>query len=189
MLTNKQLNLYRQVAHDLDTDEGFREFAYPDPLSKLQKKYPNLPWGFKPAREIAPPGINWDEGNPWTYGHGFTKGVTPDSRISRIQSDRKLENAIHEMDVALHTVLPTWYSDASTATKTVLLNMCHQLGLKGLLGFKNTLAYMKAHLFDRAADGMLSSLWAKQTPNRAKKYAARLRAQKIDPAQLAPELK
>lgn len=189
MLTNKQLSLYRQVAHDLDDDEGFREFAYPDPLKPLAKKYPHLPWGFKPAREIAPPGINWDDGNPWTVGHGFTAGVTPDSRMTRIQSERKLEDAIHEMDSALHLALPTWYPDASVPTKTVLLNMCHQLGLRGVLQFKNTLNYMKTQQFDKAADGMLASLWARQTPSRVKKYAKRLRDQKIDPAQLAPELK
>lgn len=186
--TSKQLELFRQVVHDLETDEGFREWAYPDPLSKLAKTTRHLPWGFKPAREIAPVGTQWEQGNPWTVGHGFTNGVTPDSHMTLLQSRRKLEDAMAEADGAYRQVFASWYADTSFATKTVLLNMYHQLGLKGVLGFKNTLAYIKAKMFDKAANGMRSSLWHRQTPRRVDKYAKRIETQTIAAEDVAPEM-
>ncbi len=47
--TKEQDWLKRQVVADLNRHEGFREFAYPDPLSALYKKFSRLPWGLKPA--------------------------------------------------------------------------------------------------------------------------------------------
>jgi lysozyme len=41
------------------------------------------------------------------------------------------------------------------------------LGIKGLLEFKNTLAFIKAGDWERAANGMLASKWAKQVGMRA----------------------
>jgi len=49
----------------------------------------------------------------------------------------------------------------------VLLNMCFNLGIYGLLGFKKTLAYIKAGDWERAANNMLVSRWAKQVGRRA----------------------
>jgi hypothetical protein len=44
--------LTEQYLEDARKHEGFREYAYPDPLSYLAKRYKHLPWGFKPAREL-----------------------------------------------------------------------------------------------------------------------------------------
>jgi lysozyme len=41
------------------------------------------------------------------------------------------------------------------------------LGINGLLGFKNTLEFIKAGDWERAANGMLASKWAKQVGMRA----------------------
>ncbi|MDP3115142.1 MAG: glycoside hydrolase family protein, partial [Candidatus Cloacimonadaceae bacterium] len=46
--------------------------------------------------------------------------------------------------------------------KSVLLNMCFNLGIGGLMGFNNTLAFIAAGDWERAANGMLASMWAKQ---------------------------
>ena len=51
-----QTKLLLQVVKDLGRDEGFREYAYPDPLSKLARTQKSKDWGFKPAREIMRPG-------------------------------------------------------------------------------------------------------------------------------------
>jgi lysozyme len=179
--------LLLQVKMDLDRHEGFREFAYPDPLSELYKKHPNLPWGFKPAREIAPPGCNFEDGKPWTVGFGFTHGVTADSRMNRITAERLLETKILEVDTALRNALPTWYSKASFATKTVLINMSFNLGLKGLLGFRNTLNYLKGANYKQAAANMRHSLWYKQVKKRAEELARRIETQEIEAAHKAPE--
>ena len=56
VLTTSQLQLVKQVEGDLQSDEGFREFSYPDPLSKLYKQFPDLRklWGTKAVKELPP---------------------------------------------------------------------------------------------------------------------------------------
>lgn len=56
-----------------------------------------------------------------------------------------------------------------------LLSMCFQLGVRGLAGFTTTLAHIAAGRFDEAADAMLDSLWAAQTPARAMRVAYMMR--------------
>lgn len=176
--TTSQNKLARQVAGDLNRHEGFREFAYPDPLSALFKNQPSKDWGFKPAREVAKPGTNFDQGKPWTVGFGFTHGVTPDSRMNRITAERKLEQEILEVDAALRNTL-TWYNDASFVTKTVLINMAFNMGLKGLLGFRNTLKFISQKNYEQAARNMTQSLWYRQVKGRAVELVERMRTQTI----------
>jgi lysozyme len=180
--------LVLQVKQDLDRHEGFRVFAYPDPLSKLAKKYRGLPWGFQPARELLNLISDMDEsdGAPWTVGFGFTQGTTPDSKIERIPAERKLEAKIMEMDATLKHKLP-WYAGASLVTKTVLINMAFNMGVQGLLGFKNTLRFIAERNYPKAASNMKLSLWYRQVGDRAKELVARMATQTIDAAHKAPE--
>lgn len=188
--TNKDTQLINQVVADLDRHEGYREFAYPDPLSKLFRKYPNVRWGFKPAREIlAKLGVDVEDavglGHPWTVGYGFTNGVHIDSRISRLMAKRKLE----ELALAIHRDLfltLTWYHTASYETKTVLINMYFNLGRAGLLSFRNTLRYISERNYKQASANMLKSLWAKQVTRRAKELARRIETQEIPVPYKAP---
>jgi len=185
-----ETKLMLQVKKDLDRHEGFREFAYPDPLSKLAKKYHYLPWGELPARELLAliPDMSESDGTPWTYGYGFTHCVTPDSRISKIMAERMLEGLILEQNIRLKETLP-WYADASFITKTVLINMAFNLGLKGLLKFKNSLRYIKEKNYNKAADNLKLSLWYKQTKSRGKELVARMRTQTIEPQYLAEDIR
>ncbi|HGA5240295.1 TPA: glycoside hydrolase family protein [Salmonella enterica subsp. houtenae serovar Rough:z4,z23:-] len=59
--------------------------------------------------------------------------------------------------------------------KDILISMAYQMGVQGLAGFKNTLAMVSSGNFSGAASGMLSSKWAKQTPNRANRHAEVMR--------------
>lgn len=186
-LKTSETALLLQVKMDLERQEGFREFAYPDPLSPLYKKYPKLPWGFKPAREIAPPDANLEDGKPWTVGFGFTHGVTADSRINRIQAERLLEQKILDMNESLENALASWYKQATPVTKGVLINMAFNMGQAGLLKFRNTLAYMKAKNYTQAAANMRASLWYKQVKKRAEELARRIETQEIEAAYKAPE--
>ena len=176
--TTSQTKLLRQVVSDLDRHEGFREFAYPDPLSSIAKTQPSKDWGFKPAREVAKPGTNFDRGKPWTVGFGFTHGVTPDSRMNRITAERRLEQEILDVDSALSNVL-SWYKEASFVTKTILINLSFNMGIKGLLGFKNTLAFISQKNYEQAARNMTQSLWYKQVGKRAVELTERMRTQTI----------
>ena len=49
--------------------------------------------------------------------------------------------------------------------------MCYQLGLKGFSKFKKTIYLLETEQYDEASVEMLDSLWAKQTPNRAKELS------------------
>jgi lysozyme len=53
--------------------------------------------------------------------------------------------------------------------------MSFQLGVDGLLGFKQTLDAVKGGRYDEAAFDMLQSRWAQQTPARAKRLAEQMR--------------
>jgi lysozyme len=54
--------------------------------------------------------------------------------------------------------------------------MAFQLGTDGLLGFKNTLALIRDGKYAEAADAMLFSKWAQQTPARAKRMSEQMRS-------------
>lgn len=176
--TSQQTKLYRQVVSDLVVDEGYRFYAYADPLSSLYRLVPAKDWGMKPARQLLPSGTDWSKGNPWTVGIGYTKGVNVDSTMDRLRAERITEGEVAELGAALTKAL-SWYKDASFVTKTVLLNMAYNLGLAGLLGFKNTLAYIKEKNYPQAAVNMQKSLWYKQVGKRADKLIARLKSQAI----------
>jgi lysozyme len=49
--------------------------------------------------------------------------------------------------------------------------MVFQMGITGFLGFKRTQTFLKWGEYDRAAEEMLDSDWAEQTPGRAQRIA------------------
>jgi lysozyme len=86
-----------------------------------------------------------------------------------------LENDLAEVRAQVAQALP-WTIALSANRRVVLQAMAFQLGMAGLLAFKGTLAAIRQGDFDAAADGMLASLWARQTPARARRMAAMMRA-------------
>jgi len=72
-----------------------------------------------------------------------------------------------------------WFESLNDARQCVLINMCFNLGLKGLLGFKTTLAMAKAGHYDLAAENMLKSKWAGQVKGRAVELSAQMRTGKF----------
>lgn len=177
-----------QMKKDLMRHEGFRQYAYPDPLSKLAKKYRGLDWGRRPARElmVLVKDMTEEDGRPWTVGVGDTHGVSPDSVRTLEQAERRLEQHIVEYEAALVAALP-WVKEASFVTRTVLLNMAFNMGLRGLLQFRNTLRFIEAKDYVRAASNMTQSLWYKQVGARAKELVERMRTQTILPEHKAKE--
>ena len=59
--------------------------------------------------------------------------------------------------------------------KNVVLEMCYQLGVNGFSKFKKTISFLQDRQFEEASVEMLDSLWAKQTPNRAKELSDRVK--------------
>lgn len=90
--------------------------------------------------------------------------------ISQQESSMLLANDIAKVAAGVSSALP-WSDQLDEARRGVLLNMAFQMGLQGLLGFKNTLSTIQAGNYQLAAQQMLQSLWARQTPERAKRLS------------------
>lgn len=67
-----------------------------------------------------------------------------------------------------------WWRDLNDARQRVICNMCFNLGIDRLRGFKNTLAAMRQGRYADAAAGMLNSAWATQVGDRAQRLADRM---------------
>lgn len=93
-----------------------------------------------------------------------------DVGISEEEAMQLLENDIARARQAVARAFP-WATAMVEARQSVLIEMVFQMGLQGVLGFSRTLQAMKAGRYTEAAAFMLESLWAKQTPARAKRLA------------------
>ena len=80
-----------------------------------------------------------------------------DCGISQKEAYVLLDNDIRNCEQQLLDEIPLIYNALDEVRQSVLLNMCFNLGLKGLLGFNNALAFVAAGDWERAANGMLAS--------------------------------
>jgi len=111
----------------------------------------------------------------WTIGVGrLVDPAKAGSGLRQSEITFMLANDINERTEALQRLLP-WFNTLSEARQAVLLNMSFQMGVDGLLAFKNTLAMVKRSDFKGAAAAMLNSKWATQTPARAKRLSEQMR--------------
>lgn len=110
----------------------------------------------------------------WTIGVGRLIDKRKGGRLTDTEMDYLLGNDIMEKEAELDKALP-WWRNMTAARQRVLLNMCFNLGLTKLLGFKNALKAMEAGDYQKAAAGMLDSLWARQVGQRAQRLATMMR--------------
>jgi len=94
--------------------------------------------------------------------------------ISAEEAAYLLNNDIDTRIIALKRTLP-WFNQLDEARQGVLVNMSFQLGVEGLLAFKNTLAEVRSGNYEKAAELMLMSKWATQTPERAQRLAKQMK--------------
>lgn len=64
-----------------------------------------------------------------------------------------------------------WVANLDPVRLAVVLDMAYNLGVPGLLKFKNTLAHVEAGRYKAAAANMLLSKWARQVGKRANRLA------------------
>ena len=69
----------------------------------------------------------------------------------------------------------TWFKTLDDARQNVLVNMAFNLGVAGLMSFKNMLEYVFHYEYDDAAKEMLNSKWARQVGYRAQELAEQMR--------------
>ena len=107
-----------------------------------------------------------------TIGYGFAvKDLVLDKGIADLILMKKLHKLLERILIAF-----PWFKDIDDKAKSVVVNMCYQLGLSGFSKFKKTIYLLETEQYEDASIEMLDSLWAKQTPNRAKELSEALRA-------------
>lgn len=118
--------------------------------------------GFSPVAYPDP----LTKGKPYTFGHGLTS-------ITETESIEIVKNRIVSIRAQLSTLYPP-YTKLPEDVKDILEEMAYQMGIKGLLAFKNTLFAIVNKDYKTASTNMMNSLWAKQTPKRAQTLATRM---------------
>lgn len=115
----------------------------------------------------------------WTIGVGRLVDKRKGGRLRADEIELMLDNDIRETRQAVFAALP-WAAALNEPRNAVLVGMCFQLGIgdaakgSGLLGFQQTLAAIRDGHYDHAAELMLQSMWAKQTPERAKRMSRQI---------------
>lgn len=106
-----------------------------------------------------------------TIGVGHNLDTNP---ISDKAIDVILEDDIAVVLSDLNKNLP-WWRQLSERRQLVLADMCFNLGIGRLLGFKNTLKAMENGNYEEAANGMAASKWAAQVGRRAERLIKMMR--------------
>lgn len=105
-----------------------------------------------------------------TIGVGRLVDKRKGGHLSDAEIDFLLDNDIAAKSAEVLTAL-TWVAAMNEPRQAVVIGMSFQLGLKGLLGFTGTLEAMRDERYADAAERMRQSLWARQTPERARRLA------------------
>lgn len=115
-----------------------------------------------------------DQFGKWTIGYGHTgPEVVEGMTITKAEAEALLDaDASKVMASVVGVVGREAWEGLNEVRRIVLCDMCFQMGPLGLSKFSRTLAAVKDGRWDVAASSMLASLWAKQTPNRARRNAA-----------------
>lgn len=112
----------------------------------------------------------------WTIGVGrLIDSRKPGAGLRPDEIDYLLRNDINDRVQALTKALPMLFPKLDEARQGVLVNMAFQLGTAGLLEFSYTLGLVRDGKYAEASVQMLKSLWAKQTPDRAKRLAEQMK--------------
>jgi len=107
--------------------------------------------------------LGWD-----TIGIGRLVDRRKGGGLTDDEVEYLLQNDIKEKLAQLKKQL-NWFPTLPEPVQRALCNMCFQLGIDGLLGFKTTLKYIQAGNYKEAAKNARNSLWYKQTPERAER--------------------
>jgi lysozyme len=109
----------------------------------------------------------------WTIGVGRLIDQRKGGLLYPDEIEYLLANDVKRKTDGLIAALP-WFHLLDERRQAVLIQMAFQMGLKGLLAFSTTLSHVRVGRYDEAAVAMLESIWAKQTPERAKRLSKQM---------------
>ena len=121
-----------------------------------------------------------------TIGYGEKIGgkyePLPDVTTTEPEAYRKMLKMIevNEKTLLNNPDLYRCYFHLNDARKAVILSIVYQIGIYGLLKFKKLLAALETASYDKAADEMLNSLAARQTPKRWLRNAEQMRSGELN---------
>lgn len=92
------------------------------------------------------------------------RGITEDEALYLLKND--ILNCRNQCYTSFY-----WFGDLDEVRQDVLIEMCFNLGISRLKGFKKMLKACELKNYTLASQEMLTSLWARQVGNRAKKLA------------------
>jgi lysozyme len=109
-----------------------------------------------------------------TIGYGFLIDSRKGVGLPRPVAEFWLRYAVNERVEELQRRWPA-FKDQPEAVQLALANMAYQMGVSGVLKFADMLAALERGERAAAATHALQSIWATQTPKRAKRIAALIR--------------
>ncbi len=117
------------------------------------------------------------EGMPYEDTRGYpTIGYGTKLPITEKEAELLLKHRLDEKILELSDKEP-FFLELPAKAQEVIANMAYQMGVDGVLEFKKMWAALKNKDYQKAADEMLDSKWAReQTPNRAKRLAEIMRS-------------
>lgn len=109
----------------------------------------------------------------WTIGIGRLIDARKGGRLTDDEIDYLLANDIRRKTAECRAAID-WFNELDPVRQDVVVAMAFQMGVAGLMQFKQTLAYLRDQRWAQAAGQMLQSTWAKQTPARAARMARQI---------------
>ena len=92
------------------------------------------------------------------------RGISPDEAMYMLAND--IRDSRRELSAAF-----PWFDKLDEVRQAVLIDMCVNLGLSRLQGFRNTMALIGVGKYEAAAQEMLNSKWAEQVGRRAQRLS------------------
>ena len=105
-----------------------------------------------------------DSLNKTTIGIG--RLIQEPGGISEEEALYLMQNDINKIEVTLDEKWPVW-RDLPIECQYVIYDLCFNLGCTGFLAFRRTRKYIEDGEFEKAADELLDSKWARQVGRRA----------------------
>ena len=110
----------------------------------------------------------------WTIGYGFNlEALEMPEEVAELW----LKTLIDDIEMQLDMF--DFYDDAEPHIKLVFIDMSYQMGVKGMLKFSNMIDAIERLDYETAANELLDSKYARQTPARAKRNADIIRSGEV----------
>ena len=96
------------------------------------------------------------------------KGVTADEMVHMMNTN------IRESELELRNEFP-WFEQLGDVRQEVILNMCYNMGMPKLLGFKKMIKALEEFDYHEASKQMIKSKWYRQVKTRGAELAKVMR--------------